>query len=243
MLPDHGPRAPQELSTRDHDLSFSALLPQSIDAVARGGIARSQAQLVPALRAVHQALLREFLTTGRGPRAAWVSRLALRHGLEPGPAVEALAHADLVHLNSAGHRVEIAYPLSAARSPHRVTIQDGPPLNAMCAIDALGIPLMAGTAATVVSRDPGTGRRIRVTRDRDGSWNWEPATTVVVLATTECAGPIAGACQHTEFHAAHDLGAHHLSGHPQRQGHVLTQDQALAIAKKEFGPLLGKASR
>ncbi|MGW4158155.1 organomercurial lyase [Streptomyces sp. NPDC004788] len=220
------------------DLCFSDFLPQGIDAVARGGIAHSQGQLSSALRTVHQELLREFLNTGRGPRVGWVRRLTLRHGLDPGPAIRALADADLVHLNSACDRVEIAYPLSAVPSPHRVTIQGGPPLTAMCAIDALGIPLMAGTAATIVSHDPGTGQQISVRREPDGSWHFEPAGTVVVLATVECSGPIAKACQHTEFHAAPELGERHLTGNPQRQGLVLTQAQALAVAETEFGLLL-----
>ncbi|MBA2811532.1 hypothetical protein E0500_030420 [Streptomyces sp. KM273126] len=227
----------------DHTLSFSALLPEGIDAVARGGIARSQARLPPALRAVHQGLLRQFLNQGEGPTAASVADLARQHGLDPDASLTALAAADLVHLNSAGNQVEIAYPLSAVPSQHRVDIHNGPSLTAMCAIDALGVPLMSNAAATIVSHTPSTGQQIQVTRERDGHWHWEPATTVVVLATATCTGRIAYACQHTEFHAAHEEAEKYLTGSALQQGLVLTQDQALTVAKTEFGPLLRPDSR
>ncbi|MFJ5739659.1 organomercurial lyase [Streptomyces microflavus] len=214
------------------------LLPQGIDAVARGGIAQSQAHLSPALRAVHQDLLRKFLATGRGPRVGWVRRVIWRHGLAPSSAIKALAQADLVHLNTGDERVEIAHPLSGLPSLHQVRVHGGRSLSAKGAIEALGIPLMADTAATILSAAPGTRQQIRVVRQHDGSWSWEPGTTVVVLATSECTGPIAGACQHTTFHAIAELGERYLSAAPREQGRVLTQDQALALAQAEFGPLL-----
>lgn len=134
--------------------------------------------------------------------------------------------------------MEIAYPLSAVPSPHRVILRNGPPLRAMCAIDALGIPYMARSAATIVSHDPGSGQEIRVSRQEDGSWRWEPQEAVVVLAAAECTGRIAGACLHTAFHASPDLAARYLADDARQQGHVLTQAQALAVAETEFGPLL-----
>ncbi|MGW6739345.1 organomercurial lyase [Streptomyces sp. NPDC055025] len=222
----------------DTSLSFRALLPAGIGAVDRGGIAHSQAQLDPALRTLHQRLLRSFLATGQGPSTVAAHGLARRNNLTPEPALKALAEADLVHLDAAGERIEIAYPLSGLPSPHRVRLQDGPPLRAMCAIDALGIPLMASAVGTIVSHDPDTGAEIRVTRDADGNWTWEPATAVVVLAAIQCSGPIAGACQHTAFHADAHLAAAHLAKDTRQQGQVLTQQQALAVARTEFGPLL-----
>ncbi|MFE9867990.1 organomercurial lyase [Streptomyces sp. NPDC005506] len=225
------------------NLSFTAFLPAGIGAVDRGGIAHSQAQLNPALRALHQTLLRTFLATGRGPSAATAHDLARHSRLDPGAALQALADADLVHLDTAGERIEIAYPLSGTPSPHQVRLHNGPPLSAMCAIDALGIPLMTSAAATIDSRDPDTGRPVRITRDTGGTWTWEPATTVVVLAAVKCTGPIAGACRHTAFHADADLAAAHLAKDARRLGQVLTQHQALAVAQTEFGPLLEGGSR
>lgn len=221
--------------------SFGSVLPAGIDAVARGGIAGSQAQLPPKLRQLHQELIREFLKTGRPPSAERLGILAKGLGLVPARAIAELAGADLVHLDQAGERVQTVYPLSAGTSGHQVTLEGGPTLDAMCAVDALGIPLMTRTAGTVVSRDPLTGVDIRVSMAADGQWNWQPATAVVLLAANECEGPIAAACQHTAFHGTAESAERALAARPGTTGKVLGQAEAVAIAETEFGPLLAEA--
>jgi hypothetical protein len=54
----------------------------------------------------------------------------------------------------------------------------------MCAIDALGIPLMTGTDGVIDSADPDTGTPIRIQR-RGDLWTWQPATAVVVIGRTD----------------------------------------------------------
>jgi hypothetical protein len=222
------------------EFSFGSVLPQGIDAIARGGIAGSQAQLSPALRQLHQDLIREFLKIGRPPSAARLRTLAADLGLDPAVAIGELASADLVHLDQAGEQVQTVYPLSAEPSGHRVTLEGGPTLDAMCAIDALGIPLMTHTAGTVVSHDPLTGTDIRVSRAADGQWSWQPASAVVVLAASECSGPIAAACQHTAFYATAESAERALAAQSGNMGKVLGQAEAVAIAETEFGPLLAE---
>jgi hypothetical protein len=219
-------------------LSFGSVLPAGIDAVARGGIAASQAQLPAALRSLHQALLREFLLAGRPPTAERIRQLAVIFGVDPADGIAQLADADLVHLDPSGERVRVAYPLSAGRSGHRVTLVGRPTLNAMCAIDALGVPLMARAPGTVLSADPRTGAQIRIEMTVSSQVNWQPATAVVLLAASECNGPIAAACQHTAFHENRESAQAALAEHAGRSGRVLAQSEAVAIAKTEFGPLL-----
>jgi Alkylmercury lyase len=219
-------------------LSFGSVLPEGIDAVARGGIAASQAKLPAALRRLHQALLREFLLVARPPTVERIRQLALAFSVDPAEGIAQLADADLVHLDPAGERVQVAYPLSAGQSGHRVTLAGRPTLNAMCAIDALGIPLMARAPGTVVSADPRSGAEIRITMAGSGQWTWQPATAVVLLAASEGSGPIAAACQHTAFHDSRESAESVLAEHAGRTARVLTQAQAVAIAKTEFGPLL-----
>ena len=60
----------------------------------------------------------------------------------------------------------------------------------MCAIDALGIPLMTGTDGVIDSADPDTGTPIRIQR-RGERWTWQPATAVVVIGHTDCCGTLA----------------------------------------------------
>lgn len=218
--------------------SFGSVLPPGIDAIARGGIAGSQAQLPPALRQLHQRLIREFLAAGRPPSVDRLSTYAADLDLDPATAIAELADADLVHLDQAAERVQTVYPLSAVPSGHRVTLDGGPTLDAMCAIDALGIPLMTRTAGTVVSRDPLTGVDIRISMAADETWSWQPATAVVLLAASECTGPIAAACQHTAFHDTAQSAERALTERSANTGRVLGQAEAVAIAKTEFGPLL-----
>jgi alkylmercury lyase len=218
--------------------TFDDVLPGTIDALARGGIAASQAKLAATDRQFHKGLLELFLRTGRPPTLDELAPLAESLGLAADDAMTVLAEADLAHLDPETGSVAVAYPLSGRPSPHRVVLADGPALTAMCAVDALGIPLMTRRAATIESVDPVTADEIRVGWER-GSWTWQPATAVVVLAAAGCDGPIAEACNHTAFHRDADLAHEFLRDRPSYVGRVLSQQEAVDVAAQEFGPLLG----
>ncbi|WP_410638513.1 organomercurial lyase [Amycolatopsis sp. lyj-346] len=215
---------------------FADVLPEGIDAVARGGIAGSQSRLPAALRRLHRGLLRHMLATGRPPPAGALHRMAGASGLQAGASLRALAEADLVRLAPDGE-VAAAYPLSGRPSPHRVELGRGFVLNATCAIGALGIPLMTGRPATIVSRDPGNDRRITVRFDGT-HWHWQPPGAVVLLAAVARTGPLAVACLHTGFHATAPDAHAYLHAHPSLAGQVLNKIDAVEIAHSEFGPLL-----
>lgn len=218
--------------------AFDDVLPSTIDALARGGIAASQEKLAPEDRKFHRGLLRLFLRKGRPPTVNELRPLAVRIGRVLDDVMTTLAEADLVHLDAATGSVAVAYPLSGRDSPHRVTTLGGTTLTAMCAVDALGIPMMTRQSATIESTDPVTGDEIRVRWEPD-RWTWEPTTTVVVLAASGCDGPIAAACNHTAFHVDRERAHEFLADRPGYTGQVLSQEEATVVAEKEFGPLLG----
>jgi alkylmercury lyase-like protein len=218
--------------------TFGDVLPSTIDVLARGGIAASQAKLAPATQLFHRGLLELFLHKGLPPTLDEFRPLAARLGLNPDEAMATLAEADLVHLDQETNSIAVAYPLSGRPSPHRVVTIDGTTLTAMCAVDALGIPLMTRKSATIESADPVTGDEIRVRWERE-TWTWQPTTTVVVLAAAGCEGPIADACAHTAFHVNAELAHEFLAGRPNYTGQVLSQQEATQVAEQEFGPLLG----
>ncbi|WP_432838856.1 organomercurial lyase [Dactylosporangium sp. CA-092794] len=221
--------------------SFSDVLPVTLAALARGGIAASQAKLPPALRAFHRDLLQIFLDAGIAPTLEQLVSPAAARGLELVRALDDLAEADLVHADAGARAIRVAYPLSGRPSPHRVQlVGDRPPLAAMCAVDALGIPLMVHVTATILSGDPTTGEQICINADPDG-WRWRPASTVVLLATEDCGGPIAGACTSTGFHVSRAHAETYLTEHPEYTGQILEQEEAIAIASSEFGRLLDSA--
>ena len=137
-----------------------------------GSIAGRQERLPGPLRELHRAVLRRFLATGAPPTARWLRQAAADAGLGA-VAVDELAAADAVHVVNGV--VAVAYPFSGTPTPHRVELDDLPAVYAMCAIDALGLPLMAGRDGQITSADPHDGTPIVVTA-RGGTWSWAPAT-------------------------------------------------------------------
>src|SRR5438034_5938280 len=143
---------------------------------ASGSIAGRQERLPGPLRGLHRAVLRRFLATGAPPTARWVRQAAADAGLDAS-AVNELAAADAVHV--ANGVVAVAYPFSGTPTPHRVALDGLPAVYAMCAIDALGLPAMAGRDGRITSADPNDGTPVEVTV-RGAAWSWDPAGMVVV---------------------------------------------------------------
>ena len=201
------------------------------------GTAARQASLPPPLPAVHRAVLTGFLDTGGAPAAGWLEELAGRHNLAAAEAFAQLAAADLVHLDPSG-AVAAAYPFSAGPTGHRVALPGRPPLWAMCAIDALGIPQMTGQDAQITSTDPYTGESIRV-QAAGPACSWDPAGTVVLVGRAAPPGPShCCTCPHINFHTDPGHARAYLAAHPDVQGRIVEQDTAVRLAGLAFGPLL-----
>lgn len=200
--------------------------------------AAAQADLPPALAELHRQILRAFLATGSAPGAADLHRQASALHLDPGAAMRRLAEADLVHTDPVTNAVHSAYPFSGMPTPHVVRIDGAPSLHAMCAIDALGIPLMAGRDGVISSVSPATGDTITVER-RAGTWRWEPQTAVVLIASTGESGPSARCtCPFIGFHGSAEEAAAFLRKSGLATGRILTRDDAASAAETEFGSLL-----
>jgi hypothetical protein len=206
----------------------SAAAPQSVAASAQ--------QLPPAIRELHRAVLRSFRDNGHAHRDDLHS-LAAALGADLDDALHRLASADLVHTAPDG-QIEIAYPFSGRPTGHTVHLTGHPPVAAMCAIDALGIPLMTGTDGVIDSCDPDAGTPIRIHR-RGAEWTWQPATVVVVIGHTDCCGTLANTvCRSITFHTDPERAQSHLDNHPELQGLIVSQDDAITLAEGAFGSLL-----
>ncbi|MBW0109750.1 hypothetical protein I4I84_13565 [Pseudonocardia sp. KRD-182] len=194
-----------------------------------------QMGLPAAVRELHRSVLRAFLTTGQAPHR---DDLPVDGGAGRDETFRALGDVDLVQLDTDG-RVAVAYPFSGRPTGHTVHLDGGPVLHAMCAIDALGIPLMTGRDGVIVSADPGNGHPIRVER-RGETWRWMPEDTAVLLA--QRSGRYAAAdcllCPTITFHTSRSRAEDHLRRRPELTGVVLDQHQALVDAGRSFGPLL-----
>jgi NAD-dependent dihydropyrimidine dehydrogenase PreA subunit len=112
---------------------------------------------------------------------------------------------------------------------------------AMCAIDALGLPTMAGRDGRITSADPADGTPIEVTV-RDGTWSWTPASTVVVAGcATDCGtgcGSFEAMCPNTVFHASPESARAWLARHGGLDAEILDQRTAVECGRLNFGALL-----
>jgi hypothetical protein len=113
----------------------------------------------------------------------------------------------------------------------------------MCAIDALGLPFMAGRDGRITSADPHDGAPI-VVSVRNGTWSWTPAGTVVVMArATDCGtdcGSFEVTCPNTVFHASRESAQASLAGRGDLDADILDQQGAVEGGRLNFGPLLGE---
>jgi NAD-dependent dihydropyrimidine dehydrogenase PreA subunit len=203
-----------------------------------GSIAGRQAALPGPLRGLHRDVLRRFLDTGASPTARWIRQAAADRGLDA-TALDQLDAADAVHVVNGV--VAVAYPFSGTPTPHRVQLDAVPAVWAMCAIDALGLPAMAGRDGRITSADPADGTPIEVTV-RGGAWSWAPAAAVVVAARAAGRGTDCGSfevmCPHTVFHASRPSARAWLAARGGLDAEILDQETAIECGRLNFGTLL-----
>ena len=179
----------------------------------------------------------EFWPAGSAGRQA-----AAEHGLDDS-AVGELDAADLVHV--ANGVVSVAYPFSGTPTRQQVELDGLPAAYSMCAIDALGMPAMAGRDGRITATDPRDGAPV-VVSVRGGTWNWTPAEAVVVYGRTADCGTDCESrdvmCPNTTFHASRDSAQAYLAGRGDIDGEILDQEAAVELGRRIFGPLLGRTA-
>jgi hypothetical protein len=203
-----------------------------------GSIASRQERLPGPLRGLHRAVLRRFLQTGSAPTARWIRQAALEAGLDAS-ALDELSAADTVHVVNGV--VAVAYPFSGTSTSHLVELDGLPAVYAMCAIDALGLPVMAGRDGRITSADPYDGTPI-VVSVRGGTWSWTPAGTVVVAGRatdcgTECSS-FEAMCPNTVFYASRPSARAYLASHGGLDAEILDSGTAVECGRLNFGTLL-----
>jgi len=131
------------------------------------------ARLTPAAYRFYRAILLAFVAHGpAAPEPATVATLAREFGVPREATLARMAAQDLLQRDPATGRIRAAYPFSGVPTPHRVALfadRSGERTDlveahvfAMCALDALGIPLMLRRAAVITSADGHTGEAISV---------------------------------------------------------------------------------
>ena len=133
------------------------------------------ATLRPAEYQFYRALMLTFPATGPPPDHATLRTLAQRYAIPLEATLADMARQDLVQRDPTRGTIRAAYPFSGVPTVHRVTLLadfagDAPiELYAMCALDALGIPLILRRDAFVTLVDALTGEAVRGAGGAGGS--------------------------------------------------------------------------
>lgn len=194
-------------------------------------------RLDPVERAVHQAVLRAFATTGGPATSGELDPVVAGTGTSTVEVLQSLHDGDAIRVTPDGV-IAVAYPFSANPTRHRVRIGDRVDAYAMCAIDALGIAAMLGQDTAISSVDVTTGQPVTVTTT-GGRTVWDPATAVVFIGVGAGGGPTADCCcDYLNFFNDPATANAWASNHPEVPGQILTQPEAEVLGIQLFQPLL-----
>jgi len=187
---------------------------------------------------VRGAVLRLYAESGRAPALeAIVERTGMTAALVRS-LVDQLGTRDLVVLD--GAHIIGAYPFTDADTGHQVT-WDGRSVNAMCAVDALGIGAMLGHETAIASYCRYCRARIRIETRDDGRQLAlvEPDTAVVWLtARYEVYCAATSLCREIAFFCSDAHLEAWRSQSRSESGLQLTIAEALQVGRAIFGPSL-----
>ena len=193
----------------------------------------------PAADRARVALLQLYAEDGRAPTPG---ALAQRAGLSETairPLLEELRRRDLVVLDH--ERIVGAYPFTDRDTGHRVTL-DRRVLNAMCAVDALGIGAMTDSDVAIASPCRHCGAPIRIrTQDRGRALAQVEPGTAVMWQSVRYEGACAAnsLCATTAFFCSDDhLSAWRRERSTDEPGFPLTIEEGLEAGRALFGPSL-----
>lgn len=172
------------------------------------------------------------------PTAAQLAEQGRALDLDPQAALAMLAGEDLVHTDDGG-AVLVAYPFSTQPRGHRVTIGERLTVEAMCAIDALGIAPMLNQPVEINSHDPLTGQEIWVRiSPGEGAW-WEPETAVVLAGSSCASGPSYGdCCDVLNFFETIETAERYLREPDSVVGMPISMPEAIETGRAIFGNVL-----
>jgi Alkylmercury lyase len=115
-------------------------------------------------------------------------------------------------------------------------------VEAMCAIDALGIAAMLDQPVAINSHDPLTGKEIRVrVSPAEGAW-WEPESAVVLAGSGCASGPsYCGCCDVLNFFETTETAERYLREHDAVAGMPISIPEAIETGRAIFGEILAEA--
>ena len=203
----------------------------------RRGRARLE-PLSPGERDLYDWILAAF-AAATPPTPAALADAASTLSVDVERALATFAREDLVHRDPATGAILVAYPFSGTARGHRVRIDGKHEVDAMCAIDALGISPMLGRQIEISSRDQLTGAEVWVRLDpAEGAW-WEPQTAVVLDGCVATDGPsFRTCCAELSFFESGESALGYLLANPEVSGRAIPMPEAIEFGRSIFGDLL-----
>ena len=196
-----------------------------------------RARLSDAERELYFWILRHFATDGR-PGSDELREAGEQLGIDAERGLETLAREDLVHRGSDGE-ITVAYPFSGRPTEHRVRFPGGREVDAMCAIDALGVAPMFGEPIEVSSRDPVSRDEIRALVAPDGTTAWSPESAVVVAGALRGEGDSCSCCCPVlNFFVSPANAERWLAEHSEVRGNLISMREAADAGRAVFGDVL-----
>lgn len=202
----------------------------------RCGRARGS-QLADSERDLDRWILRRF-ACGAQPSSVDVEAAARSADLDARSALRRMVELDLMQLDDDGV-IDCAYRFSAHATTHAVILDDTTALHAMCAVDALGIPVMLHRGGVIKTRDPGSGAPIQIHVDASGGAAAEPHGAVVLCAIATGAGSLSSlCCPLVNTFEVRTTAEQFLLGRPELTSTVLSLPDAAACGATVFGGVL-----
>jgi hypothetical protein len=241
---DHGPAGqPEERWIRDALTAATRTGPSVERVLAAAAIPPSRcgseraARLSGAERTLYRWVLEGF-ALATPPTAAQLAEQAQALALDADAALAVLAREDLVHTDDGA--VTGAYPFSARARGHEVAVA-GRLVQAICALDALGIAAMLDQPIDVRSHDPISGREILVHANPDSVADWQPEAAVVLAGSNSCDGPsYCGCCDVLNFFESTENAKQYLRDTPGVEGMPISIPMAAAAGRAIFGAMLAE---
>jgi len=199
--------------------------------------------LSPGERGLYDWILRAF-AAGTPPAPDRLADAASSFEIDVEAALASLAREDLVHHDPANGTILVAYPFSGTPRGHRVLIDGRHTVEAMCAIDALGIAPMLSLPIEITSLDPHTGTEVWVRLDPgEGAW-WEPQTAVVLDGCVCTDGPsYRNWCAALNFFESGESALGYLIANPDVRGRAIPLPEAIELGRSIFADLLPPLAR
>lgn len=189
---------------------------------------------------VWRTILQLYADHGRAPKA---DDIAIATGITRDRVallLRKLQSHDLIDLDRSSEQIRLAYPFTETATGHRVEL-NGHILNALCAIDALGVADMYGTDITISSpcRQCSETVRVRTTAAGQALHSVTPAGAFVWYDFAYDGSAAASCCPAIVFFCSNEHLQQWLNAQkPQRDGVCLAMDEALEVGRSIFGPVL-----